>query len=64
MTEPNANINTIVLNIDTVLGKSRQAGFTRSGPDRWHVDCRPEHLIAQAHKSRRQLGVEQIGLWQ
>jgi aryl-alcohol dehydrogenase-like predicted oxidoreductase len=41
-----------------------KAGFTRSGPDRWHVDCRPEHLIAQAHKSRRQLGVEQIDLWQ
>ena len=41
-----------------------KAGFTRSGPDRWHVNCRPEHLIAQAHKSRRQLGVEQIGLWQ
>ena len=30
----------------------------------WHVNCRPEHLIAQAHNSRRQLGVEQIGLWQ
>src|SRR5258708_16031313 len=30
----------------------------------WHIDCRPEHLIAQAHKSRRQFGVEQIGLWQ
>ncbi len=41
-----------------------KAGFTRSGPDRWHVNCRPEYLIAQAHKSRRQLGVEQIGLWQ
>jgi pyridoxine 4-dehydrogenase len=41
-----------------------KAGFTRSGPNMWHVDCRPEHLIAQAHKSRRQLGVEQIGLWQ
>jgi aryl-alcohol dehydrogenase-like predicted oxidoreductase len=41
-----------------------KAGFTRSGPDTWRVDCRPEHLIAQAHKSRRQLGVEQIGLWQ
>jgi aryl-alcohol dehydrogenase-like predicted oxidoreductase len=41
-----------------------KAGFTRSGPDRWHVDCRPEYLIAQAHKSRRQLGLEQIGLWQ
>ncbi len=41
-----------------------KAGFTRSGPNRWHIDCRPEHLIAQAHKSRRQLEVEQIGLWQ
>jgi pyridoxine 4-dehydrogenase len=41
-----------------------KAGFTRSGPNMWHVNCRPKHLIAQAHKSRRQLGVEQIGLWQ
>jgi len=41
-----------------------KAGFTRSGPNMWHVNCRPDHLIAQAHKSRRQLGVEQIGLWQ
>jgi len=41
-----------------------KAGFTRSGPDMWHVNCRPEHLIAEAHKSCRQLGVDQIGLWQ
>src|SRR4029077_10413369 len=41
-----------------------KAGFTRSGPNMWHINCRPEHLIAQAHKSRRQLGVDQIGLWQ
>ena len=41
-----------------------KAGFTRSGPGMWHINCRPEHLIAQAHKSRRQLGVDQIGLWQ
>jgi len=41
-----------------------KAGFRRSGPNMWHVDCRPEHLIAQAHKSRRQLGVDQIALWQ
>jgi pyridoxine 4-dehydrogenase len=41
-----------------------KAGFTRSGPNMWHINCRPEHLIAQAHKSRRQLGVEQIALWQ
>jgi aryl-alcohol dehydrogenase-like predicted oxidoreductase len=41
-----------------------KAGFTRSGPNMWHVNCRPEHLMREAHKSRRQLGVEQIGLWQ
>jgi pyridoxine 4-dehydrogenase len=41
-----------------------KAGFTRSGPNMWHINCRPEYLIAQAHKSRRQLEVEQIGLWQ
>lgn len=41
-----------------------KAGFRRSGPNMWHVDCRPEHLIAQAHESRRKLGVEQIQLWQ
>jgi aryl-alcohol dehydrogenase-like predicted oxidoreductase len=41
-----------------------KAGFTRSGPHMWHVDCRPEHLIASARKSREKLGVEKIGLWQ
>lgn len=41
-----------------------KAGFTRSGPDMWHINCRPEHLIAQARKSRDRLGVEQIALWQ
>ena len=41
-----------------------KAGFTRSGPNMWHVNCRPEHLIAEAHNSRRKLGVDQIGLWQ
>ena len=41
-----------------------KAGFTRSGPHMWHVDCRPGHLIASARKSREKLGVEQIGLWQ
>jgi len=41
-----------------------KAGFTRSGPNRWHVDCRPGHLIASARKSCHKLGVEQIGLWQ
>ncbi len=41
-----------------------KAGFTRSGPDRWAVDCRPERLIAEAKRSLKKLGVEQIGLWQ
>lgn len=41
-----------------------KAGFTRSGPHMWRVDCRPEHLIASAHRSREKLGVEKIGLWQ
>lgn len=41
-----------------------KAGFTRSGPHMWRIDCRPEHLIASAHKSREKLGVEKIGLWQ
>src|SRR5277367_555169 len=25
-----------------------KAGFTRSGPGQWSMNCRPEHLIAQA----------------
>jgi pyridoxine 4-dehydrogenase len=41
-----------------------KAGFTRSGPHAWHVNCRPAHLIASTKKSLRQLGIEQIGLWQ
>jgi aryl-alcohol dehydrogenase-like predicted oxidoreductase len=41
-----------------------KAGFTRSGPHMWRIDCRPEHLIASARKSREKLGVEKIGLWQ
>lgn len=41
-----------------------KAGLTRSGPDRWALQGRPEHLIAQAKASRERLGVEQIALWQ
>ena len=41
-----------------------KAGLARTGPDRWIPLGRPEYLIQQAHKSRRQLGVERIGLWQ
>jgi aryl-alcohol dehydrogenase-like predicted oxidoreductase len=41
-----------------------KGGLTRPGPDVWVPNGRPEYLIAQAHKSCRQLGVEQIDLWQ
>src|ERR1700749_4718154 len=41
-----------------------KGGFTRSAPNMWHINCRPEHLIASAKKSREKLGVEQIALWQ
>ncbi len=41
-----------------------KGGLTRPGPDRWNVNGRPDYLLAQVHKSLKQLGVEQIGLWQ
>ncbi|MDV6331892.1 aldo/keto reductase [Asticcacaulis sp. 201] len=41
-----------------------KAGFQRSGPDRWTMNGRPEYLTAQARKSREQLGVDVIDLWQ
>jgi pyridoxine 4-dehydrogenase len=41
-----------------------KAGLARTGPDGWIPLGRPEYLIQQAHKSRRNLGVETIGLWQ
>ncbi len=41
-----------------------KAGLARTGPDQWIPLGRPEYLIQQAHKSLRNLGVEQIGLWQ
>src|SRR5689334_3900770 len=41
-----------------------KAGFTRSGPDRWTVNTRPEHLKEAAKKSLKKLGVERIALWQ
>lgn len=41
-----------------------KGGLLRPGPDVWTPDGRPEYLIQEAHKSRVQLGVEQIGLWQ
>jgi pyridoxine 4-dehydrogenase len=41
-----------------------KGGLARTGPDAWIPLGRPEYLIQQAHKSRRNLGVETIGLWQ
>ena len=41
-----------------------KAGFERPGPSVWEMDGRPEWLRKQALKSCKQLGVEQIGLWQ
>lgn len=41
-----------------------KAGLTREGPDRWTPKGDPKYLIDEAHKSLRQLGVDQIGLWQ
>lgn len=41
-----------------------KAGFRRPGPGVWETDGRPDYLRKQAIKSREQLGVEQIGLWQ
>ena len=41
-----------------------KGGLTRSGPDIWKPVGRPEYLLQQVHKSLRNLGVEQIDLWQ
>jgi pyridoxine 4-dehydrogenase len=41
-----------------------KAGLTRSGPDRWTSNGRPEYLIGQAHQSLKKLKVDQITLWQ
>ncbi len=41
-----------------------KAGLARTGPDQWTPLGRPEYLIQQAYKSCRNLGVEQLDLWQ
>jgi aryl-alcohol dehydrogenase-like predicted oxidoreductase len=41
-----------------------KAGLTRSGPSAWEPDGRPDYLRREALKSCKQLGLEQIGLWQ
>jgi pyridoxine 4-dehydrogenase len=41
-----------------------KAGFRRPGPGVWEMDGRPDYLRAAALRSLKQLGVDQIGLWQ
>lgn len=41
-----------------------KAGLRRSGPDQWHPDGRPEYLRERVQRSLKNLGVEQIFLWQ
>lgn len=41
-----------------------KGGSTRSGPDRWAADGRPEHLRAACEGSLRRLRVERIDLYQ
>ena len=41
-----------------------KAGFERTGPHRWHVNGRPEHLRAACEGSLRRLRLERIDLYQ
>jgi pyridoxine 4-dehydrogenase len=41
-----------------------KGGLDRPGPNNWVPNGRPDALIADLHKSLKQLGIEQIGLWQ
>ena len=41
-----------------------KGGFTRSGPDRWSADCRPEALRAACEGSLKRLKIERIDLYQ
>jgi pyridoxine 4-dehydrogenase len=41
-----------------------KAGMTRSGPNQWDVNGRPEYLKGQAERSLDRLGLERIELFQ
>lgn len=41
-----------------------KGGLTREGPNVWTSKGNPDYLIAEAKKSLKKLGVEQIDLWQ
>ena len=49
---------------DPKLLVATKGGLERPGPDNWVSNGKPEYLKKEAHKSREQLGVEKIGLWQ
>jgi aryl-alcohol dehydrogenase-like predicted oxidoreductase len=41
-----------------------KGGFNRTGPGKWHVDCRPERLRDACESSLRRLRLDCIDLWQ
>jgi pyridoxine 4-dehydrogenase len=41
-----------------------KAGFDRTGPDKWTMNCRPEHLRKACEGSLRRLKLERIDLYQ
>ena len=41
-----------------------KGGLERPGPDNWVPNGRPDHLIEQARRSLKKLGVDRIDLWQ
>ena len=41
-----------------------KGGMTRSGPNQWHADGRPEHIQEACDASLNRLGVDQIELYQ
>ena len=41
-----------------------KGGLERPGPNSWEPNGRPDYLIGEVHKSLKQLGLEQLGLWQ
>ncbi len=49
---------------DEGLTIATKAGFTRSGPDKWHEKGDPDYLRQQCEGSLRRLGVDRIDLFQ
>src|SRR5688572_4049730 len=41
-----------------------KGGFERSGPNRWTINCRPEHLRRQLEGSLRRLRQDRIDVYQ